>query len=143
MRLENPADWEALSFTAWRTRENAVAARTKVGAAILAYRPNGSQAIFGGCNIEDLWKASSIHAERAAICGMVAGGAKRLSKILIVAERENFTPCGNCLDFIMQFGGPDCEVGFQTRPGRAGASLSGIRVDAVLPEVGIKPCLIV
>ena len=109
-------NWEALSFTAWRVRDNAIAARTKVGAAVLARRPNGSQAVFGGCNIEDLWKASSIHAERTAIACMVAGGCKNVQKILVVAERERFTPCGNCMDFLMQFGGVDMLIAFQPKP---------------------------
>jgi cytidine deaminase len=111
-----PENWEALSFTAWRVRDNAIAARTKVGAAVLARRPNGSQAIFGGCNIEDLWKASSIHAERTAIACMVAGGGKKAEKLLVAAERERFTPCGNCMDFLMQFGGPDMQIAFQPKP---------------------------
>jgi cytidine deaminase len=84
---------------------------------VLARRPNGSQAIFGGCNIEDLWKASSIHAERTAIACMVAGGGKGIEKILVAADRERFTPCGNCMDFLMQFGGADLLITFQPKPG--------------------------
>jgi cytidine deaminase len=116
MHNDVPEDWEALSFTAWRVRDNAMAVRTKVGAAVLSRRENGYHAIFGGCNIEDLWKASSIHAERTAIACMVAGGCKRLEKILVAAERERFTPCGNCMDFLMQFGGAEMLIGFQSRP---------------------------
>jgi cytidine deaminase len=33
--------------------------------------------------------------------------------MLVVAERELFTPCGACLDWIFQFGGPGCHVAFQ------------------------------
>ena len=84
MHNDLPEDWEALSFTAWRVRDNAMAVRTKVGAAVLARRENGSQAIFGGCNIEDLWKAPSIHTERTAIACMVAGGRKRIEKKMLI-----------------------------------------------------------
>jgi len=42
MHNDLPEDWEALSFTAWRVRDNAMAVRTKVGAAVLARRENGS-----------------------------------------------------------------------------------------------------
>jgi cytidine deaminase len=91
MHNDVPEDGEALSFTAWRVRDNAMAVRTKVGAAVLARRENGSHAIFGGCNIEDLWKASSIHAERTAIACMVAGGCKRIEKILVASAGEFVT----------------------------------------------------
>ena len=116
MRIEPASEWGGLSSIAWRTRENAVAGRTKVGAAALAVHGTGTCTIFGGCNIEDFWKASSIHVERAAITGLVVGAAKRLLKILVAAERERFTPCGNCMDFIWQFGGPECEIAFQPKP---------------------------
>jgi cytidine deaminase len=102
------------------TRENAQAIRTKVGCAVLATYPESDLAvgsaimrIYGGCNIEDLWKASSIHAERAAITCAIVGGTPKILKLLVAAEREKFTPCGNCMDFIFQFGGPDCLIAFQ------------------------------
>ena len=47
---------------------------------------------------------------------MVAGGCKNVQNILVVAERERFTPCGNCMDFLMQFGGPDMQIAFQPKP---------------------------
>jgi cytidine deaminase len=109
--------WAVLATKAWATREHAVAVRTKVGAAALVTSEDQLQQIYGGCNIEDLWKASSIHAERTAIANAIAHGAKKIQAILVAAEREKFTPCGNCMDFIFQFGGPTCQIGFQGKPG--------------------------
>ena len=37
--------------------------------------------------------------------------------IVIVADRTKFTPCGGCLDWIFEFGGPACKVGYQTKKG--------------------------
>ena len=34
--------------------------------------------------------------------------------IIIAAERDRFTPCGACMDWIFQFGGPECLVGYQS-----------------------------
>ena len=111
--------WRILSEQAWRTRENAQAIRTKVGCAVAASNPDdyaGAARVYGGCNIEDLWKASSIHAERAAITCAIVGSTPKILKLLVAAEREKFTPCGNCMDFIFQFGGPDCLIAFQGKP---------------------------
>ena len=54
-----------------------------------------------------------VHAEINAISSMVAGGEKTFRAIVIVAKRERFTPCGGCMDWIMQHGSGDCVVGFQ------------------------------
>ena len=103
-------EWEKLAKSAWNCRENArVLGKTKVGAAVLS---NGE--IFGGCNIEHQFRSHDIHAEISAISGMISSGSKKLDAILVVAERDNFTPCGGCLDWIFEFGGPTCLVGYQT-----------------------------
>jgi cytidine deaminase len=47
---------------------------------------------------------------------MVNSGDRELKAILIVAERDNFTPCGSCMDWIFQFGHEQCIVGFQRIP---------------------------
>jgi cytidine deaminase len=44
---------------------------------------------------------------------MVAAGFVIMVAILVAAERENFTPCGSCMDWIFEFGGGDCLVAFQ------------------------------
>ena len=37
---------------------------------------------------------------------MISAGKKKLDAILVVSERDKFTPCGGCLDWI-EFGGPE------------------------------------
>ena len=114
-----PPDLDSLLYklaaVAWRIRENAyVLGKTKVGCAVLS--DNGR--VFEGCNVEHPFRCHDIHAEVNAISSMVAGGEKHLVAVFIVAERDRFTPCGGCMDWIMQFGSADTIVAFQgTRNG--------------------------
>ncbi len=103
--------WKDLANHAWKYRKNArILGKTKVGAAVLS-----KDKIFGGCNIEHKFRSHDIHAEISAISHMVSSGSKKLDAILVVAERTKFTPCGGCLDWIFEFGGPKCLVGYQTK----------------------------
>ena len=104
-------DWVNLASIAWDFRKNSrILGKTKVGSAVLS-----KGEIFGGCNIEHKFRSHDIHAEISAISAMVSSGHKKLDAILIVAERTKFTPCGGCLDWIFEFGGPKCLVGYQTK----------------------------
>jgi cytidine deaminase len=106
-------DWQKLSKLAWQVRDNAeLIGNTKVGAAVYS-----NDKIFGGCNIEQKFRSHDIHAEVNAIGNMIANGRTKFSAILIAADRDRFTPCGACMDWIMQFGGKECLVGFQSEPG--------------------------
>lgn len=107
-------DWSTLSLRAWEARENAfILGRTKVGAALLTERGQ----IFTGCNVEQTFRSHDIHAEVNAIGNMIAGGGNdKILAILVVAERNLFTPCGSCMDWIIQFGGGDVLIGFQKAP---------------------------
>lgn len=112
-----------LSEAAWRTRQHArVLGNTRVGAAAL-----GAQGgIWTGCNVEHKFRSHDIHAEVNAIGSMVAAGELQLRAIFVAAERERFSPCGACLDWIFEFGGSDCLVLWQGSPnGRTEARLAG------------------
>jgi cytidine deaminase len=99
-----------LASVAWVIRENAyVLGKTKVGCAILS----DDGRIFGGCNAEHRFRCHDIHAEVNAISSMVAAGGRHIKAVLIVAERDRFTPCGGCMDWIMQFGSESTVVAFQ------------------------------
>ena len=103
--------WEIMAITDWDHRKNArILGKTKVGSAVVSGRR-----IFGGCNIENKFRSHDIHAEISAISGMISAGYKKLHAIIVVAERTKFTPCGGCLDWIFEFGGPKCLVGYQTK----------------------------
>ena len=105
--------WESLSKAAWKVRENAfVLGKTKVGAAV--FSENGN--IYVGCNVEQRYRNHDVHAEVNAISNMICEGETKIIAILVVAEREKFTPCGSCMDWIFQFGGEFTSVGYQTSP---------------------------
>ena len=93
---------------------------TRVGATALSHTDmrTGCDSIQAGCNVEHRFRCHDVHAEVNAIsslCRVLAPGVKDrlgpywLRAILVVSER-NFTPCGGCMDWIMQFGGPGCCV---------------------------------
>ena len=103
--------WNKMATQAWNSRKNArILGKTKVGAAVIS-----KGKIFGGCNIEHKFRSHDIHAEISAVSSMISSGHKKLDAILVVAERIKFTPCGGCLDWIFEFGGPKCLVGYQTK----------------------------
>jgi cytidine deaminase len=81
---------------------------TKVGAAAIA--DNGR--VYAGCNVEHKYRSHDVHAEVNAISSMVAAGQTKLYAIVIAADREKFTPCGACMDWIFQFGSDTTRVIF-------------------------------
>lgn len=100
-----------LAEAAWNVREQSyVVGPTKVGCAVLS----SDGTTFVGCNVEHKFRSHDVHAEVNAITTMVAGGGRELKAVVIVAERRQFTPCGACMDWIMQFGGGECLVAFQS-----------------------------
>jgi cytidine deaminase len=107
-------DLRRLLDVAWRYRQRAfVIGPTKVGAAVLTRQG----LIFGGCNVEHRFRCHDVHAEVNAISSMVAEGHSDLVAIAVVAERERFTPCGGCLDWIVQFGDATSLVARQSQEG--------------------------
>ena len=113
MRLRSNELLEA----AWSVREAAyVIGPTRVGCSILSAGAN----IYTGCNVEHRYRSHDVHAEVNAITSMVAAGERSLVALAVVAERERFTPCGACLDWIFQFADPrTCVVFCQSeREGR-------------------------
>jgi len=97
----------ALSEAAWSVRGHArVYGPTRVGCAVLA----SDERIYLVCNIEHRFRSHDIHAEVNAISSLVAGSESRLRAVLIAAERDRFTPCGSCMDWIFEIGGSDCLV---------------------------------
>ena len=106
-------DLEYLAVAAWHARDRAfIYGSTKVGCAILS----DTGEVFTGCNVEHRFRSHDVHAEVNAITTMVAAGYVRLTAVVIAADREYFTPCGACMDWIMQFGGSAAIVAFQNQP---------------------------
>jgi cytidine deaminase len=106
----------SLAAQAWKVRENArIVGDTKVGCSLLA--TDGQ--VFSGCNVEHKFRAHDVHAEVNAITSMIAGGSSSCVALVVAARRDSFTPCGGCMDWIMECGGPETIVGFQGSPGGA------------------------
>jgi cytidine deaminase len=87
-----------------------------VGAAIL----DADDRVWSGCNVENISFGLTVCAERAAICKMVSEGGRRIQAITVVT-RDGGTPCGMCLQSILEFADDPQRVDVFT------VSVSGIR----------------
>lgn len=107
-------DWRRLSEVAWAAREHSrVHGKTRVGAAVRS----GQGGFFGGSNVEHVFRSHDVHAEVNALTTMVSAGHTDANAVLVASERERFTPCGSCLDWIFELGGPNCWVAFEPTRG--------------------------
>ncbi len=107
---------EKLFLLAAKARENAYTPYSKfcVGAAILS--DNGN--FYSGCNVENISYPCGTCAEAGAIAAMVSGGDRKIAKILILAAAPQLiTPCGACLQRIMEFSDSQTEVLLATPEG--------------------------
>ena len=106
-------DLEKLAMAAWTARESAyVLGPTRVGCALLS--DDGQ--IHTGCNIEHRFRSHDVHAEVNAISSMILAGGRKIRTLVIAAKRDQFTPCGACMDWIMQFSDGECLIAFQSSP---------------------------
>lgn len=129
-QFHEDADIEFATRLAIETRLKAsTIGPTKVGAAAIA--ENGR--VYAGCNVEHRFRSHDIHAEVNAISSMVAAGQTKLFAIIIAADQEKFTPCGACMDWIFQLGGPETRVVFYPINGNAQEFTAG----ALMPHY---PC---
>ncbi len=90
-------------------RDNAYAPYSdfRVGAAILA--DNGK--IYAGGNVENAVYPQGLCAEAVAIGAMIAGGAKKIRDILIIADGPKLcTPCGACRQKMYEFADHNTKV---------------------------------
>ncbi len=89
-------------------RENAHAkfSHFKVGAAV----QDNTGRIHTGCNVENATYGLTICAERVAIFKAISEGARKFTRIAIVADTETLTPpCGACRQILWEFCG-DVEI---------------------------------
>ena len=90
-----------------RARAYAPYSRFSVGAAILA--EDGK--IYSGCNIENAAYPQGNCAEASAIAAMIAGGARRITRIYVTGPgTAPVTPCGGCRQRIREFANLDVTV---------------------------------
>ena len=92
---------EDLIAAAERARETAYAPYSGylVGAAVLDEQGR----IWEGCNVENVSYPAGLCAERVAIGKMVNGGGRKIAAIA-VSTVDGGTPCGICLQTLLEFG---------------------------------------
>jgi cytidine deaminase len=119
---------EALVEEAIAARERAYApySRFRVGAAV---RGDDGR-VYRGCNVENASYPLSVCAERNAVAAAIAGGARRIEAIAVVADTaEPVSPCGGCRQVIFEFGPGARVILANLRGARLGTTL-----DALLPR---------
>jgi cytidine deaminase len=126
--MPSESDWYRLARAAWEVRERShVHGKTRVGAAVLSAQGN----VHAGCNVEHRFRSHDVHAEVNALTTMTSAGEGPAVAVLVASPRQRFTPCGGCLDWIFELGGPNCAVTFQGEPEGA---LVTFRADQLMPH---------
>ena len=95
---------DPLVEAALKVRENAHArfSNFKVGAAV----QDDSGRIFTGCNVENATYGLTVCAERVAIFKAISEGARKFTRVAVVADTETLTtPCGACRQILWEFCG--------------------------------------
>ena len=83
-----------------RSRAYAPYSGFSVGAAIRA----DTGEIFAGCNVENAAYPEGTCAEAGAIAAMVAGGARRIAAVAVIADgTAPVPPCGGCRQKLAEF----------------------------------------
>jgi cytidine deaminase len=111
------SETEALIAAAVAVRSHAYApySRFPVGAAIRA--EDGR--IYLGVNVENASYPEGLCAEAAALAAMVAGGARRVQALAIVAAgAAPCPPCGGCRQRLAEFAAPETELHLCTEDGK-------------------------
>ena len=109
-------------------RENSHApfSKFKVGAAV----QDESGRIFTGCNVENATYGLTVCAERVAIFKGVSEGARKFTRVAVVADTETLTPpCGACRQILWEFCG-DVEVVLANLDGKSEA----LQLGALFPR---------
>lgn len=102
----------------------------RVGCALI----DTKNTIYVGANIEVLWQRC-YHAEESAIMGALSRDAGDIKAICIACDRRLFTPCGHCMDLIMEFSHPDATV-FHFNPRTLKTSMFAL--DDLMPHYPTK-----
>jgi cytidine deaminase len=99
---------DSLIQAAIKVRENAHArfSNFKVGAAV----QDDTGRVHTGCNVENATYGLTVCAERVAVFKAISEGARRFTRVAVVADTDNLTPpCGACRQILWEFCG-DVEI---------------------------------
>ena len=113
-----------------RDRAYAPYSRFPVGAAV-----ESDAGVFTGANVENAAYPSGICAERVAAAYAVAAGARRIEAVAVVSGAEGpITPCGQCRQFLSEFGPGMLVVSEGTNGTRGRWTLSELLPEAFGPK---------
>ena len=88
--------------TAVRENAHATFSKFKVGAAV----QDDTGRIHTGCNVENATYGLTVCAERVAIFKAISEGARRFTRVAVVADTDTLTPpCGACRQILWEFCG--------------------------------------
>src|SRR3954471_2811303 len=107
---------DPLVAAALRARENAHApfSKFRVGAAV----EDNAGRIHTGCNVENATYGLTVCAERVAIFKAISEGARKFTRVAVVADTDELTPpCGACRQILWEFCG-DVEIVLSNLNGR-------------------------
>jgi len=93
---------EALLQAARRARDRAYApySHFPVGAAV-----ESDAGVFAGANVENAAYPTGVCAERVAAASAVSAGARRIAAVAVAGDADGpITPCGQCRQFLSEFG---------------------------------------
>ena len=119
---------DRLIAAALEARENAHApfSKFKVGAAV----QDEAGRIFTGCNVENATYGLTVCAERVAIFKAISEGARKFTRVAVVADTGNLTPpCGACRQILWEFCG-DIELVMANLQGKS----ETVRLGALFPR---------
>jgi len=85
--------------------------------------------VFTGCNVENLSYGATICAERTALVKMASEGAREIRRVA-VSTKDGGTPCGICLQFLLEFA-PDPKSVSVVCVGDAGQSAAYLLSDLI------------
>ena len=105
-KASSEIDWAGLAHRAEDARSLAYAPYSgyRVGAALLAARPDDAPEVFVGANVENASYPLCVCAERHAIAQAVFAGAREFRAIAIATEGPVAgSPCGGCRQVLAEF----------------------------------------
>ena len=89
-----------------------------------------------GCSLENASFGLTVCAERNAVAAAVAGGARRVTAVLVVTgARPAASPCGACRQVLAEFAAPDTAVWLvSAAPGAARPAPECVTMGDLLPR---------
>jgi cytidine deaminase len=86
---------------------------------------------WSGCNVENVSYGATLCAERVAVFKMVSDGCRTIRRVAVLTK-DGGTPCGLCLQVLLEFGAGSSDVEVWT--GDLGGGRKRYRLNELLPH---------